>query len=164
MNRWGRTRGPAAEPARDAGDEGQIMILVLGYALIAFLLVVTAVDVTAVYLARTQLRDAADAAALDAADAAYPPSVYSEGVGGTVPLTDATVRAAVGSYLSAYRPPGHVEQVRLGSATGTPDGQTAVVALSGRVRLPLLGPVVAAWSGGVTMSVQARARADVDGP
>jgi hypothetical protein len=140
------------------------MILVLGYALIAFLLVVVAVDVTAVYLARTQLRDAADASALDAADAAYAPSVYSEGVSRTVPLSDTTVRMAVVSYLSAYRPPNHVEQVRLDPATGSPDGRTAVVALTGRVRLPLLGPVVRAWSGGVTVSVVARARADVDGP
>lgn len=140
------------------------MILVLGYTLIAFLLVVVAVDVTAVYLARTQLRDAADAAALDAADAAYAPSVYAEGVSHTVPLSDATVRSAVVSYLSVYRPPNHVEQVRLDPATGSPDGQTAVVAMTGRVRLPLLGPVVAAWSDGVSVSVEARARADVDGP
>jgi hypothetical protein len=125
---------------------------------------VTAVDVTAVNLAPTQLRDAADAAALDAADAAYAPSVYSEGVSRTVPLSDATVRTAVVSYLSTYHPPNHVEQVRLEPATGSPDGQTAVVALTGRVRLPLLGPVVRAWSGGVTISVEARARADVDGP
>jgi hypothetical protein len=145
-------------------EDGQIMILVLGYTLIAFLLVVVAVDVTAVYLARTQLRDAADAAALDAADAAYAPSVYSEGVSHTVPLSDTTERAAVVSYLSTYRPPNHVEQVRLDPATGSPDGETAVVAMTGRVRLPLLGPVVAAWSGGVSISVEARARADIDGP
>jgi hypothetical protein len=74
------------------------------------------------------------------------------------------VRIVVASYLSTYRPPNHVEQVRLDQATGSPDGQTAVVGLTGRVRLPLLGPVVAAWSGGVTVSVEARARADVDGP
>jgi hypothetical protein len=140
------------------------MILILGYTLIAFLLVVIAVDVTAVYVARTQLRDAADAAALDAADAAYAPSVYSDGVSRAVPLSDATVRTVVVSYLSAYRPPNHVEHVRLEQSTGSPDGETAVVALTGRVRLPLLGPVVAAWSGGVIISVEARARADVDGP
>jgi hypothetical protein len=140
------------------------MLLVLGYTLIAFLLVVVAVDVTAVYLARTQLRDTADAAALDAADAAYPPSVYSEGVNESVPLSDATVRTAARAYLSAYRPPHRVDLVRLDQPTGSPDGRTAVVALTGRVHLPMLGPVVAAWSGGVTVRVEARARADVDGP
>jgi uncharacterized membrane protein len=164
MSTTGRMRPAAGQPGRHTGEDGQIMILVLGYALIAFLLVVVAVDVTAVYLARTQLRDAADAAALDAADAAYAPSVYSEGVSRTVPLSDATVRTVVVSYLSTYRPPNHVEQVRLDPATGSSDGATAVVALSARVRLPLLGPVLRAWSGGVTVSVQARARADVDGP
>jgi Putative Flp pilus-assembly TadE/G-like len=148
----------------EEAEDGQIMLLVLGYTLVAILLVVVAVDVTAVYLARTQLRDAADAAALDAADAAYAPSVYVEGVGPTVPLSDATVRTAVGSYLSAYRAPDRVDQVRVDQPTGSPDGRMAVVALTGRVRLPMLGPVVAAWSGGVTVSVEARARADVDGP
>jgi putative Flp pilus-assembly TadE/G-like protein len=154
----------AARCGRNPGEEGQIMILVLGYTLIAFLLVVVAVDSTAVYLARTQLRDAADAAALDAADAAYAPSVYAEGVPSSVPLSDSTVRAAAASYLSAYRPPGRIDQVLIAQPTGSPDGRMAVVGLTGRVRLPMLGPVVAAWSGGVTVSVQAHARADVDGP
>jgi hypothetical protein len=145
-------------------DGGQIMILILGYALIAIVLVVVAVDVTAVYLARTQLLDAADATALDAADAADRPTVYQQGVGPDVPLSDLTVRAAATAYLSSYQPPGRIEQVRLDDETGTPDGRTAVVQLTAVVRLPLLGPVVRAWSGGVTVTVESQARADVDPP
>ncbi len=148
----------------DDGEDGQILILILGYVIVAVMLVIVAVDITAVHLARTQLLDAADATALDAADAADPSSVYAGGVAGSVPLTDGTVRSAAGSYLSTYAPPSRVEAVRLGDQTGTPDGRTAVVELSARVRLPLLGPVVQAWSGGVTVTVRSQARADVDPP
>jgi hypothetical protein len=147
-----------------APDDGQILIVILGYVLVVASLVVVAVDVTAVYLARTQLLDVSDATALDAADAVARGTVYAGGVSTGVPLTSETVRSASVAYLSTYTPPTRVEHVRLTSRTGTPDGVTAVVELSARVRLPLLGPVVRAWSGGVTVTVRSRARADVNPP
>lgn len=149
----------------DAGpdDDGQILILILGYAVIALVLVIVAVDITAVHLARTQLVDAADAAALDAADAADSASVYHGGVATAVPLTDQSVRAAATSYVSPHPLPARIDEVRLTDRTGSPDGRTAVVELTARVRLPLLGPVVRAWSGGLTVTVDSRARADLDG-
>jgi uncharacterized membrane protein len=145
-------------------DDGQILILLLGYVVVALSLVVVAVDITAVHLARTQLLDICDAAALDAADTDDPATIYQHGVGTTVPLTDESVQAAVRSYLHDTVPPARTERVVLDADTGTPDGATAVVELSGRVRLPLLGPIVRTWSGGVTVTVRSRARADVDPP
>jgi Putative Flp pilus-assembly TadE/G-like len=145
-------------------DDGQILIMILGYAVIALVLVVVATDVTAVYLARTQLSDAADAAALDAADAADQSSVYGTGVEHDVPLTDATVRAAASSYLRGYLRPTRVQDVRLDDVTGSPDGQVAVVQLTATVRLPLLGPVVQTWAGGISVTARSQARADVDRP
>lgn len=138
--------------------------MVLGYVVIALVLVIVAVDITAVHLARTQLLDAADAAALDAADAADSASVYQGGVESSVPLTDQSVRTAATGYLSTYPIPARVEGVALTDQTGSPDGRTAVVELTARVRLPLLGPVVNAWSSGITVTVHSRARADVDSP
>ena len=149
---------------RQSEDDGQILIMLLGYVVIALMLVIVAVDVTAVHLARTQLLDAADAAALDAADAADASSVYRTGVDADVPLTTATVRSAATDYLSTYAPPSRVQDLRLDDVTGTPDGRTAVVELTATVRLPLLGPVVDAWRGGVTVTVRSQARADVDVP
>lgn len=144
----------------DSPDEGQVLILILGYVLIALTLVIVAVDITAVHLARTQLLDAADAAALDAADAVDARTVYAGGAATGPPLSDLTVQGAAVTYLSSYVPPTRVEDVRLGQGTGTPDGRTAVVVLTARVRLPILGPVVRAWSGGITVTVVSRARAD----
>ena len=53
---------------RSEGDDGQVLLLTLVYTLIAFSLIIVVVDATAVHLARTQLLDAADGTALDAAD------------------------------------------------------------------------------------------------
>jgi Flp pilus assembly protein TadG len=55
--------------AWERGEEGQIGILILGLFSIVLVLILGAIDVTAAQLARMRLLDAADAAALDAADA-----------------------------------------------------------------------------------------------
>ena len=144
-----------------AADDGQLSLLVLVYLLIALTLVVVSVDVTAVHLARTQLLDAADAAALDAADELDEPAVYTRGVGDVVPLTDAGVTSAAQGYLTSYDVPRRIEQVAVAPGTGSPDGVSAVVVLTARVRLPLLGPAVATWSDGISVTVRSTARAAV---
>lgn len=152
--RWSR--------ARVSGDDGQITILALGFALVAFVLVAVVADAAAVHLARTQLTDVAEAAALDAADA-LADSAYREGVGdgagAAVPVTDASVRAQAERYLGTYQPTSRLDAVRLTSGTGTTDGQSATVSLAGRARLPIAAFVVASWSGGVTVTATATARA-----
>ena len=90
------------------GDDGQILMMIVAYAVIALLFVFLAVDITAMHLARTQLLDAADAAARDAADAVDVAAVIEGGVGAGVPLTDETVRSSVVAYLSTYDPPARV--------------------------------------------------------
>jgi hypothetical protein len=144
-----------------AHDDGQILLLALGYALIALALVAVAVDATAVHLARTQLLDAADAAALDAADAVDPASVYAGGLARDVPLSDAAVREQATTYLSSYQSPSRLDGIGLTGGTGSSDGTTAVVELTGTVRLPIAAPVVAAFAGGITVTVRSTARAEL---
>lgn len=144
------------------GDDGQITLLALGYFLIALCLVAVVVDATAVHLARTQLQDAADAAALDAADALSGSSVYEGGVAGqALPLTDQDVRSQAERYLTTYTPPSRVEAVRLGPATGTDDGRSATVELTARARLPIAAPVVAGFTGGIEVTVRSTASAQI---
>jgi hypothetical protein len=152
---------PVRQPRPAREDAGQILLLALGYTLLAFALVVVAVDATAVHLARTQLLDAADAAALDAADAVDPASVYAGGVHRVVPLSDAGVRAQAAAYLSSYRAPSRLSGIGLTGGTGSPDGATAVVELTGTVRLPLAAPVVAAFAGGIAVTVRSTAQAEL---
>ena len=143
---------------RRRDDDGQIALLVLVYTLIALSLVAVAVDATAVHLARTQLLDAADAAALDAADALDEGAVYVSGLSTDLPLSNATVRAQATRYLSSYDAPARLDQVELGAGTGSTDGASASVELSGRVRLPIAASVVAAWHGGIQIRVRSSAR------
>lgn len=138
------------------------MLLILAYTLIAFSLVAVAVDATVVHLARTQLLDAADAAVLDAADALDPSGVYGAGLGqDAVPLTDDAVRSQARTYLSTYTPPSRLDQIVLQQGTGTDDGASATVVLSGRVRLPVAAALVTSLSDGITVTVRSTARADL---
>ena len=139
-------------------DEGQIALLVLVYTLIALSLVAVAVDATAVHLARTQLLDAADAAALDAADAVDEAAVYTSGISRGLPLTKELVRDQASRYLTSYDPPSRLGRVQLGAGTGSTGGASATVELSGRVRLPIAASVVSAWAGGITITVRSSAR------
>jgi hypothetical protein len=152
-------------------DDGQVLLLTLVYTLIAFSLITVVVDATAVHLARTQLLDAADGAALDAADSIDAPGTYGaadapegspeEPATHHLVLTDDSVRDQVAQYLSTYEPPSRLDQVAVVAGTGTSDGQSATVVLTGRVRLPIGGVVVAGWSDGVDVTVTSTARAPV---
>jgi uncharacterized membrane protein len=152
-------------------DDGQVLLLTLVYTLVAFSLVTVAVDATAVHLARTQLLDAADGAALDAADGIDVPGTYrsagpaADAQDAAAPdqlvLSDGTVRAQAEAYLASYEPPARLSSVSLAAGTGSRDGHSATVVLTGRVRLPIGGAVVAAWTGGVDVTVRSTARAPV---
>ena len=149
---------------RLSDDTGSIVPLLVGLAGIATTMILLAVTVTAAHLGRMQLLDAADGAALDAADA-LATSVYASGVGRDVPLTDAGVRAAADAYLARRPRPSGIEAWQLEPGTGSPDGRTAQVAVSGQVRLPVFGSLLGDHPPTLTVHVTSSARAGVqDGP
>jgi hypothetical protein len=146
--------------ARD--DRGQISVLLLGYALIALAVVLTATSATAVHLARHRLLTVADGAALDAADALDRRRFYAE-VGGAGPAPDRvvslsreSVRASATAYLQVA---GEPDDVRVAEPTGSPDGSTAEVTLTTTVRLPFVSALIGRRRGiAVTVTSRARAR------
>jgi Flp pilus assembly protein TadG len=164
MSRLGR-----GWPQLRPDDEGQVLLLTLVYTLIAFSLIIVVVDVTAVHLARTQLLDAADAAALDAADGIDVPATYgaadspeaASSDGQHLVVTDTTVRQQAEAYLATYEPPSRLDEVAVAAGTGSRDGLSATVALTGRVRLPIAGAVVDGWSDGIVVTVTSTALAPV---
>src|SRR6476469_10918601 len=88
-------------------EQGQIGVLALGLFVLAAILVLGAVDVTAAQLARMRLLDAADAAALDAADALDERSAYESGMLERLILTDGSVPETARTHLArAPRTPG----------------------------------------------------------
>lgn len=85
----------------DRPDRGRIIVLCAGLFALLGLLIMGGIDVTSAQLARIHLLDAADAAALDAADAVDNGAVYGGGVGQSVPLSNASVRADAAAQLRA---------------------------------------------------------------
>ena len=145
---------------RAAPDQGQISILLIGMVTVALLIVFGVVGVTSVQLSRIQLLDAADAAALDASDAIAEQQAYADGLGAGVPITDATVAEAATAYLASRPMPDRISGWVVAGA-GTPDGRTAAVTVTGTARVPVVTPVLAAFGGGVEITVTSTARSDL---
>ncbi|WP_083663945.1 pilus assembly protein TadG-related protein [Ornithinimicrobium sp. CNJ-824] len=112
-------------------EAGQVSILLVGLVAVALSVVLGVVGVTSVQLARIHLLDAADAAALDASDALDEATAYSSGVGSGVPLTSAGVAEAAQAHLASRSLPSRLTGWQVAPGTGTPDGRTAVVVLTG---------------------------------
>lgn len=156
----------AARVRTGAHDEGQVLLLTLGFVVVALLLVLVVSAATAVHLDRKRLVALADVVALDAADALANPGYFAPGAGqgdphrGGIDLSDASVRAAVDAYLrddpAATEP---FVTVRVLEAT-SPDGRSAHVRLGAVVRVPVVGGILSAWSDGVTVEAESSARAE----
>jgi len=160
-DKGGRAQDGWAQDERahdEQGDRGQISLLILGFTIIALMLVIGAVDVTAVQLARTRLFDAADSAALDASDALDNGSAYQTGLKLAIPVTDGSVRQSAAEYLAVEPRPHGISSWVLADGTGSPDGQTAVIRLRGTVDIPIAASVLSAFGGSVQITVESRAR------
>ena len=140
-------------------EQGQIGVLALGLFVLAAILVLGAIDVTAAQLARMRLLDAADSAALDAADALDERAAYEGGVVDHLALTDESVAGAAGEHLARTPMPPGITSWSVVPDTGTTDGATAVVTIRGTATLPMSGWVIESLGGSVTITVSSRARA-----
>jgi hypothetical protein len=147
---------------RETPDRGQISVLLIGMVSVALLLVLGVVGATSVQLSRIHLLDAADAAALAAADAVDEEAVYGRGLGDGVPLTAEGVVAAAAEHLARQPVPPRVGGWQLAPGTGTPDSRTAVVRVQGEARIPLVSGILRPLGGGVVITVESRARSDLE--
>jgi hypothetical protein len=139
-------------------EQGQLAVLILGLFVLVLALILGAIDVTAAQLARMRLLDTADSLALDASDALDQSTAYG-GVDGKPTLTDSSVQRASADHLARTPKPTGITEWSLDKPTGSPDGGTAVVTLSGHASLPMTGWILEALGGGVTITVTSRARA-----
>ena len=147
--------------SRDEGERGQISLLILGFTVMALMLIIGAVDVTAVQLARTRLLDAADSAALDASDALENGTAYGMGLRSAIEISNNSVRRSAAQYLAVQPRPHGISSWVLVDGTGSPDGQTAVIRLRGTAEIPIAAKVVAAFGGSVDITVESRARSAI---
>lgn len=136
---------------RSPSEQGQVSLLLLGFFLVAVLLVTVVVDASAAFLRRQELAALADGAAVAAADGVRTDTLYLEGVPDTMTFDPAAARARVAEYLArtgARRSyPGLTSQV-------TASGDVVQVRLSAPLELPLVPP---GWAGRTTVAVHAAA-------
>jgi uncharacterized membrane protein len=125
---------------RLGGEDGTILLLSLGFCLMALLLVFAVVDASAVFLARRDLAAAVDGTALAAAEQIDVPALYRAGTGEDLLLDRARVQATVAAYVSRTYPAAlyPAEQIS-GDASG--DLRSVVVRGVRTVRLPVFGRV-----------------------
>ena len=110
-------------------DEGSVLLLTLGYAILALVAVFLCVDATSLYLAQKRLDSLADAAALAGADGFVLSVVGDEP---RAALTSPEVRTQAQALVSAVG-----RGATLVSA-GTPDGVSARVTVAGTWHPPVL--------------------------
>jgi len=143
-------------------DDGQISILLIGMMSVSLLLILGVIGATSMQLSRIQLLDAADAAALDAADSIAEATVYEGGVGDGLQLTSDGVVAAASENLAQRVRPGRVASWNVAGGTGTPDGRTAVVVVQGQAAIPVISQALDVFGNSITITVQSSARSDVN--
>lgn len=161
MTRWARLQQVVRQAVSRDRERGQISVLILGMFVIVTALIIGGIDVTAVQLARIRLLDAADAAALDASDTLDEATAYTSGFGAAVRLSDAGVQRAAAEELGQQQRPVGVTSWTLAPGTGSPDGETAVVRLTGDVRLPIVGGLLDGLGTAVSVTVESRARSQL---
>jgi uncharacterized membrane protein len=139
---------------RPGADDGQLLLLVLAYAVIAALLVTVVVDLSKVYLYRRALVAAADGAALSAANEPDLASVYRGGQR-VLPLSEAGARAAVTQYETDGDLDDRFEGFRIDAVTT--DGTAVRVRFEAVVHLPFATLLVGRWREGYPVHATARA-------
>ncbi|WP_052193817.1 hypothetical protein [Microbacterium sp. ZOR0019] len=114
-------------------DEGSVLLLTLGYVLLALVVIYVCVCATDLYIAQKRLDALADSAALAGADG-FILAVTADGV--RAELTDTGVEEQAAALVEGV--PGATDLV----AAGTPDGVSARVTVGVDWRPPLLSPFV----------------------
>nr|WP_239308171.1 pilus assembly protein TadG-related protein [Frankia sp. Cj3] len=100
------SRAGSCQQPRTGADAGTILILTLGYVMIALMLALVVTDASAVYLARRSVASAADGAALAAAQHVDDAAIYTATQDfQQLPLAEVT--AAVAGYQADADPSGH---------------------------------------------------------
>jgi hypothetical protein len=134
-------------------EEGSVLVLGLGMAVLAMVVVGAVVDASRLFLTRAAMASLADGAALRGAHDLDLAALYDGGVSDVLPLSTERVRADVAAYVAGTSAANgmhvHVD------AVGVRDG-VVTVRLSTTESVPVLGTLLATGSVVVTASAAAR--------
>jgi uncharacterized membrane protein len=140
---------------RSRGDEGQLLLLVLAYAVIAGLLITVVVNLSKAYLYRRALVAAVDGAALTAANQPDLDRLYSGGAE-VLPLSEVGARSAVRQYVRDADLARRFDGFQVLDVST--DGQTVTVRLGSVARMPFINVLSSNYADGYPIEATARAR------
>lgn len=127
---------------READQDGQVMVMILGYITLALLVATVVVGISAVYLEHKRLLSLADGASLAAADSYTLGEVTAQGGSPSAVLNPARVRNVAADFVARSPASQRFSSLAVDAATGTPDGATAVVVLTAAVHPPVVNFLV----------------------
>ncbi|AXJ11978.1 hypothetical protein CFN17_18790 [Arthrobacter sp. PM3] len=119
-----------------------MLVLSIGFVVIALLLATVVMAASSVYLEHKKLLSLADGASVAAADSFTLGQLDTAGGTPSAVLSGARVRSAVGDYLGRNGAFSRFSGLAVAPATGSPDGATAVVALSATAHPPVVNFLV----------------------
>lgn len=120
------------------GEDGQIMVMIIGYVLLSLLLATVIMAVSAVYIEHKKLLSVADGASSAAADSFTLGQVDGGAAGPTAVLSKERVQSVTQAYLTRNGAHARFDGLAIAPGTGTPDTATAEVALTSIVRPPVV--------------------------
>ncbi|MHA7272022.1 pilus assembly protein TadG-related protein [Arthrobacter sp. TMT4-20] len=154
-----RPKFPSVREVHASGpEEGQVIVMVIGYLLLSLLILTVVLAASAVYLDRQKLLSVADGAALTAADT-FRLAEPLPGAEAPLPALDATlVRTTVQEYLHLTGASARFDGLTMDPGTGAPDNRTAQVVLTAVVHPPVVNFLVPE---GIPIAVTAEARSEL---
>ena len=143
--------------ARESRESGQVMVLLIGYVLLALLVITVVAAAGSLYLGQKRLLSLADGAALAAADTFVLSGGSATANPGTL-LSNQGVMQAAQNHLAGIALPTSMSGIALASGTGAPDGHTAQVTMTGVVHPLFINFLVPE---GISITVTSTARANL---
>jgi hypothetical protein len=137
-----RVSHPTVPEQQGRRDDGQMIVLVIGYVLLALLLATVVTGVSSIYIEHKKLLSMADGASVAAADSFTLGQLESDGGSPTAVLKGSRVRSAAVDYLDRNGAFTRFGGLAVAPGTGSPDGSTAVVVLSAAVHPPMVNFLV----------------------
>lgn len=127
---------------RTKNEDGQMMVMILGYVTLALLVATVGIGISSVYLEHKRLLSLADGASLAAADSYTLGDVDTQGGSPSATLNPARVRNVAADFVSKSPAAQRFSGLAVAGSTGSPDGSTAVVVLTAAVHPPVVNFLV----------------------
>lgn len=143
-------------PSEQNGEDGQLMVMIVGYVALALLVATVVIGISSVYLEHKRLLSLADGASMAAADSYTLGDVSSQGGTPSAVLNPARVRNVAADFIGRSPASQRFSSLAVAPGTGSPDGSTAVVVLTAAVHPPVVNFLV---PDGIRIKASSTARA-----